>query len=117
MHVTLTSHEPSQGMRRLELRKHDLICPAVGGVCGVGRRHIQGGDGEVFSFLSSWNNSLEALNDWDKVNALVSGIHELLGCLHPPAWSSAKFYPLSWLRHSCVVNHDHIHTTTTTIQG
>ena len=43
------------------------------------------GDGGVFSFLSSWNNSLEALNDGDKVNALVSGIAELFGCIYPTA--------------------------------
>lgn len=43
------------------------------------------GDRGVFSFLSSWNYSLEALDDWDKVNALVGDIAELFGCIYPTA--------------------------------
>lgn len=39
-------------------------------------------DRGVFSFLNSWNNSLVALNDPDKVNPLVSGIAELFGFIY-----------------------------------
>ena len=42
LQITLKSHESSQEARRLELRKHYFICPASGGVRGVGRSHIQG---------------------------------------------------------------------------
>lgn len=40
------------------------------------------GDSGVFSFLSSWNNSLEALNDWYEVNALINGIVVLFGRIY-----------------------------------
>lgn len=42
LQITLKSHESFQGVRRLELRKHDFICPASGEVHDVSRIHIQG---------------------------------------------------------------------------
>lgn len=50
----------------------------------------------MLSFLSIWNDSLEALTNWYKVNTLISGNAELLGCIYLTLRSSAKLYSLSY---------------------
>lgn len=105
LQITSKSNELSQGERRLELRKHDFICPAGGGVCGVRRSHIQSSSQRwrsVFlpELLEQFLRGLKHLEQsqcsgrWD---CWAVRVH------YPTAWPSTKLYPLPRLRHSWVV--------------